>query len=325
MRLFNSYKLFFFIIFSFLFFGCPVDDDLEEGRFPLDPVNFESINSEFDDYNSASPYELWSQFPYLFSSNRNSNGNEFDIVNFIVEYYYVQSSNEVHFNVLDYNLFTYDTVLTTINTPSNEFGPYLMYSRDFIYDFIFYASDLSGNLDIYYTKHETYQELWDEPKPLDKINTENNEAYPTFNRENDEMYFCSDAEGVYDINKVVLSSTSVSNWLETEDLPIWISCESLNSSSNDKCPYINGNLMVFTSDREGGFGGYDLYYSIYKDGNWQEPVNFGEEINTEYDEFRPITIFANRYVNDLMFFSSNRPGGLGGFDLYYVGIPKMIL
>lgn len=325
MKLSNLYKLIFFLISSILFFGCPLDDDFEEGSFPLTPVNFESINSEFDDYNSASPYELWTQFPYLFSSNRNSNGNEFDIENFIVEYYYIRSSNEVHFSVLEYSLSMYDTILTTINTPSNEFGPYLMYSRDFIYDFIFYATDSSENLDIYYTKHESYQETWDEPKPLDKINTENNEAYPTFNRENDEMYFCSDKNGVFDIYRVSLSGITVANWLETEDIPVWISCESLNSSSNDKCPYINGNLMVFTSDRDGGFGGYDLYYSVYKDGSWQAPVNFGEEINTEYDEFRPISIFANRYINDLMFFSSNRPGGIGGFDLYYVGIPKMII
>ena len=325
MRLFNFYKLFFFIISPILFSGCPLSDDFEEGRFPLTPVNFESINSEYDDYNSASPYELYNQFPYLFSSNRESNGVEFNIENFLVEFYYESSTDKVYFNASDYGFYYYDSVLVDINTSSNEFGPFLMYSRDFLYDFLFYATDSSGDLDIYYTKHDAYAEFWDSPLPLTKINSENNEAYPTFNRQNDEMYFCSDAEGVYDIYKVALSSASVLTWLETEDLPIWIKCDNLNSSYNDKCPYINGNLMVFTSDREGGFGGYDLYYSEYKDGSWQEPVNFGEEINTEYDEFRPIVIFANYYINDLMFFSSNRPGGLGGFDLYYVGIPKMIL
>ena len=93
---------------------------------------------------------------------------------------------------------------------------------------------------------------------------------------------------------------------------------------NDECPFVNGRLMVFTSDRAGGFGGYDLYYSIYENGIWSAPVNFGEKINSEFNEFRPITVLAWGFNLDLMFFSSDRPGGKGGYDLYYVGIPKMI-
>ena len=324
MKLLKFYPLIFFILSSMLFTGCPLDDDFEEGEFPETPVNFESINSVYDDYNSASPYELYNQFPYLFSSNRDSAGLDFNIENFLVEYYYVTSLNQVHFEASE-GVSYYDSALVKINSSSNEYGPFLMSSLDFLYNFLFYANDKSGNLDIYYLEHYVNDDNWNDPLPLSKINTEYNEAYPTFNRLKKEMYFCSDKNGNYDIYKVALSGSTVATWLETEDLPIWIACEDLNSTGQDKCPYINGYLMVFASDREGGFGGYDLYYSEYKDGNWQEPVNFGENINTEYDEFRPISIFANRYTNDLMFFSSNRPGGLGGFDLYYVGIPKMIL
>ena len=45
--------------------------------------------------------------------------------------------------------------------------------------------------------------------------------------------------------------------------------------------------MVFTSNRQGGFGGFDLWYSIFDGTEWSEPKNFGERINTEYDEYRP--------------------------------------
>ena len=48
----------------------------------------------------------------------------------------------------------------------------------------------------------------------------------------------------------------------------------------------------------------------------------GLEINTEFDEFRPIIDSAPYFENSVLLFSSNRPGGLGGFDLYFVGIPK---
>ena len=79
--------------------------------------------------------------------------------------------------------------------------------------------------------------------------------------------------------------------------------------------------MVFTSNRAGGFGGFDLYYSLLKNGKWSEPINFGAKINSEFDEYRPVLI--NEGVSEtqtMMVFSSNRTGGLGGFDLYFVGI-----
>jgi hypothetical protein len=83
--------------------------------------------------------------------------------------------------------------------------------------------------------------------------------------------------------------------------------------------------MVFTSNREGGYGGYDLYYCcLDEEGQWSEPVNFGPEINSEADEFRPVVSPFGDFENDMMIFSSNREGGYGGFDLYYVGISKMI-
>ena len=82
--------------------------------------------------------------------------------------------------------------------------------------------------------------------------------------------------------------------------------------------------MVFASNRNNGYGGYDLWYSVYSGSGWGGPVNFGPEINTEYDEYRPAIEEFSDSKNDLMIFSSNRPGGKGGFDLYYAGIAKMI-
>jgi hypothetical protein len=96
----------------------------------------------------------------------------------------------------------------------------------------------------------------------------------------------------------------------------------LSGTSNDKCPSITRNLLVFTSDRPGGYGGYDLYYSTYTGNGWSLPVNFGTKINSEYDEYRPITFSFNGF--DLMIFSSNRTGGKGGFDLYAVKIPDLL-
>jgi hypothetical protein len=57
--------------------------------------------------------------------------------------------------------------------------------------------------------------------------------------------------------------------------------DSIASDYDDKCPFVTRNIMVFTSNRPGGMGGFDLYYSIYKNGAWGSPVNFGPGINSE--------------------------------------------
>lgn len=78
-------------------------------------------------------------------------------------------------------------------------------------------------------------------------------------------------------------------------------------------PAINktGDLIYYTSDRLGGFGGKDIYYSILKDGKWTKPKNTGKVINTPGDEKFP-------FVHDdgTLYFSSNGHQGLGGLDIY---------
>ena len=49
-------------------------------------------------------------------------------------------------------------------------------------------------------------------------------------------------------------------------------------------------------------GGYDLYYSQIKNEVWSKPVNFGGSVNTEFDEYRPVTLLQHGFENNLMIF-----------------------
>ena len=147
--------------------------------------------------------------------------------------------------------------------------------------------------------------------------------YPTFNNDKSKIYFCSNREnnkfGFYYVN--VNPNTDIELLLSDNQTYEVFKDNTLSSISDDKCPYIYGNKMVFASNREGGFGGFDLYYSILVDGEWTAPKNMGEKINSKFDEYRPILI--NEGVSEtqtMMVFSSNRTGGKGGFDLYFVGV-----
>ena len=71
--------------------------------------------------------------------------------------------------------------------------------------------------------------------------------------------------------------------------------------------------LYFVSDRKGGYGGLDIWISIIdKNGNFGIPINAGGSINSAKDEITP---FYNHY-NGMMYFSSNRDGSFGGFDIY---------
>jgi tetratricopeptide (TPR) repeat protein len=75
---------------------------------------------------------------------------------------------------------------------------------------------------------------------------------------------------------------------------------------------INDSLFLFSSDRLPGYGGFDLYVTGYSAGYWFEPVNLGSTINTAYDEITP----ALSKNNTTLFFSSDRPNSIGGFDIF---------
>ena len=76
----------------------------------------------------------------------------------------------------------------------------------------------------------------------------------------------------------------------------------------------DGNTLYFTSNRDGGQGGLDIYVS-QKDatGNWGEAKNMGPTINTAYNEETPF-ITAN---DSLLYFSSEGHNSMGGYDIYF--------
>lgn len=75
----------------------------------------------------------------------------------------------------------------------------------------------------------------------------------------------------------------------------------------------DGKKLYFTSNREGGKGGLDIYVSeIDASGDWGIPVNLGTVINTDYNEDNPF-ITAN---DSLLYFCSEGHNSMGGFDNY---------
>ena len=77
----------------------------------------------------------------------------------------------------------------------------------------------------------------------------------------------------------------------------------------------DGNIMYFTSNMPGGFGGADIYKTQKTEkGEWGTPENMGNTINTESDEMFPF--YDNAEGSQKLFFASNGRFGLGGLDIF---------
>ena len=94
----------------------------------------------------------------------------------------------------------------------------------------------------------------------------------------------------------------------------------INTEGKEEFPTLRSDTrLYYSSDGLPGLGGFDLFYTELKDGEWSEPQNLMYPINSPYDEvgivFNPVeeeTIAAE----ESGYFSSNREGGTGGDDIY---------
>ncbi len=151
------------------------------------------------------------------------------------------------------------------------------------------------------------------PKALNKsINREDyHTSNPAFSPDGQEMYFTrSLIEGVdLTSSKLYVSYAKDDGWKPALEL------ETVNGDWIAKNPCVGelyGNkVLIFSSDMEGGYGGFDLYYSNIKgDGNFSTPTNMGEAINTAGDEITPF------YQDGTLYYSTDGRPTIGGYDIF---------
>jgi hypothetical protein len=308
-------------------FSCKKSDNpikFPKGTFPDSTMALTGINTQYDDYNS-NIQQLLDYVIIIFSSNRISTGEQFDLVQGVISYFFDQTSGafEVESEMIQEPFIT--TLLSASNTDGDDLGPYTLFSAADGFEYLLLASEsTNGDLDFYYLKNQPVSGVNLPavlgPYPVKLLNTGSDDAYICFDTNQDSVYFSSDREGSFDIFiKTRPAETTISEWFDG-DYSVSEKPDSINSSGNDKCPYVYRKYLVFASDRPGGFGGFDLYYSVFRKGKWSSPVNFGPDINTTDNEYRPVLGYHEEFTNNFMIFSSDRPGGKGEYDLYLRGI-----
>lgn len=85
-----------------------------------------------------------------------------------------------------------------------------------------------------------------------------------------------------------------------------------NNNYNNAFPFVDekNSVLYFASDNPTGAGGFDIYISSIRDGQFSKPINLGSNINTSQNEINPILI------DGWLYFSSNGYISKGGYDIY---------
>lgn len=141
------------------------------------------------------------------------------------------------------------------------------------------------------------------------INVDNySVCHPSLSSDGNTMIFSSDKPGGNGKMDLYIAYFNGQEWTGIISLGA-----NINGSKNEVFPnLINDTILVFTSDRDGGIGGFDMYVSKLSEGIWQSPELLPSPFNTPYDDLGMVM----RENMKSGYFSSTRPGGKGKDDIY---------
>lgn len=171
----------------------------------------------------------------------------------------------------------------------------------------FKTSDKQYFEDIYISRKENSQ--WSPPQKIsENINTMEHEASVALSADGNDLIIYKDDVGD---GNLYLSHYNGTEWSKPEKLS-----SNVNSSYDESHASISsdGATLYFSSNRPGGFGGYDLYISYrLPNGDWSLAKNAGAVINTQLDESGPFI----HPDGSTLYFSSKGHNSMGGYDLFF--------
>ncbi|MEE9350601.1 MAG: hypothetical protein V3U80_11180, partial [Flavobacteriaceae bacterium] len=226
----------------------------------------------------------------LFYSSLNENNNLDFYFGFVDDYGDVIDSKPVN---------------TNINGKLNEVD--LVFTSDLKRVYFTRGSGKYGRHLELYTANVESPENWTNIKRLPFNRQNRSIGYPALSDDDKTLYFSSNRTGSlggYDIFKVtVLGKNKYSEAINLGP--------EVNTPKFETSPFVSGNILYYSSERDGGIGGYDIYYFDMKAKN-AVPINLGNSMNSNKDDYG----FVIKRSENVGYIASDRDQGKGSKDIY---------
>ncbi len=112
----------------------------------------------------------------------------------------------------------------------------------------------------------------------------------------------------YAFQQIYIARKERGKWVGITKLPFNIAEYSFQHPSLS----MDGRTLYFSSNRPGGFGGFDIWMCKRIGDEWGEPVNAGAKVNTDKREAFPFI-----HADNTLFFASDGRAGAGNLDIFY--------
>ena len=172
-----------------------------------------------------------------------------------------------------------------------------------------------GFSDLYTALYDSIKNNFGEAIPLKgNINGKYNEGTFISTNNGSKAYFtqCNDYSGKKDFCAIYTAEKSGNEWINVQKVTI----PSIENTFGQPAISRNDNTLLFSTEKEGGIGGKDIWLTKKKGGAFNSPVNI-KVINTPGTE-----VFPFLQGDSILFFASDGHLGWGGLDMYYSKITK---
>ncbi|EPG47938.1 OmpA family protein [Leptospira kirschneri] len=201
----------------------------------------------------------------------------------------------------------------SINTSLNEFGISLTDDGNILY---FYSKRQNSNYtDIY--RSTRIKDEWTQGEEIEVLNSNFDDQSPFILNREEGILFSSNRDGAIEFQfangkigvsrDIYFSKKINSSWAKPIPLP-----RTVNTEEIEENPFLFNNRLYFTRYPFGQVSEADIFVSVYKNNTWEKAMSLPNPINTVYSEIAATISKDGKTI----YFSSNRPGGFGGYDLY---------